>query len=529
MSARLRLRWLIIAGFCVSTAGAALVLYLRIPGVVRGRLEGRVPAADVEATVDAVRLNTLLAAALGLVLAWILASWLTGTLAAALARLRAELLRLGREPTASAPAPQGFRELEPVAAAATRVAVELAQRAQHAARERDDLALLLDSVTDGILQLGAGGRIVRVNPAARRLLGLPADAEGKPIGSLVRHVELREMLTEALAGGASEPTEISLDSRRVLVIARGIPAAYEGAATTEAQRGAVAVFVDLTEVRRLETVRRDFVANVSHELKTPLTSICGYAETLLADDVPAETQRNFLETIARNAARLQRIVDDLLDLSRIESGGWRPMLVPLDAAAAAYDAWAPFVERASTQSVRFDVAADGVRVLADADALRQVFSNLFDNALRYTPAGGRIEVRAVPAPPADQDAPLVLASDAAAPHQAGESARVAIEVRDTGAGIPSDALPRIFERFYRVDPARSRAEGGTGLGLSIVKHLVERMGGDVTAESALGKGTTIRFTLPAAPVPAPAGGADGDAAATTPAAAAGNPTPTGGG
>src|SRR5690606_4606275 len=153
----------------------------------------------------------------------------------------------------------------------------------------------------------------------------------------------------------------------------------------------------------------------------------------------------------------------------------------------------------------------------------------FDNALRYTPAGGRTDVRAVPAPPADQAAPPVLASDAAPPHQAGESARLASGARDTRAAVPSDALPRSPERHYRVGPARPRADSGTGVGRSIVKHLVERMGGDVTAESALGKGTTIRFTLPAAPVPAPAGGADGDAAATTPAAAAGNPTPTGGG
>src|SRR5690606_13382116 len=210
------------------------------------------------------------------------ALWLTGALAAAFARLRADLLRLGREPALPAP-PQAFRELDPLAASATRAAGELAQRAERTARERDDLALLLDSVTDGILQLGAGGRIVRVNPAARRLLGLPAGAEGEPISALVRHAELREALTNALAGGAGEPTEISLDGRRVLVVARAMPAPNEGAHAAEGRRGAVAVFVDLTEVRRLEVVRRDFVANVSHELKTPLTSIRGYAETLLAD------------------------------------------------------------------------------------------------------------------------------------------------------------------------------------------------------------------------------------------------------
>ena len=526
MSARPRLRWLVIAGFSASVAGVAFVLYLRIAAVARGRLAGRLPAADLDALVGALRLNVLLAGALGLAIALVLALWLTGALAAALARLRADVLRLAREPAPPpSSTPQTFRDLEPIAAAAARVAGELAQRAEHTARERDDLALLLDAVTDGILQLGTGGRIVRVNPAARRLLGLPAGAEGQPISALVRHVELREALTHALAGGMGEPTEVTLDGRRVLVIARSIPAPREGAAAAEGPRGAVAVFVDLTEVRRLEVVRRDFVANVSHELKTPLTSIRGYAETLLTDDVSAEMQRSFLETVARNAARLQRIVDDLLDLSRIESGGWRPALVALDVAAAAHDAWAPFAERASRQSVGFDVAADGVSALADADALRQILGNLFDNALRYTPPGGTITVRAGPAAPAGERTSVAAPPAARASGRTGEVGRVAIEVRDTGAGIPSDALPRIFERFYRVDPARSRAEGGTGLGLSIVKHLVEAMGGDVTAESVLGKGTTIRFTLPAAASPAPAGGAGPDAVAAAPAAPARDPTP----
>src|SRR5690606_37883637 len=173
-----------------------------------------------------------------------------------------------------------------------------------------------------------------------------------------RHAELRELLTQALATGPDEPAEIGLDGRRVLVVVCAIPAHAGSAASTSAGRehpGILAVFVDLTEVRRLEVVRRDFVANASHELKTPLTSIRGYAETLLAGDVPAEMQRGFLETIARNAARLQRIVDDLLDLSRIESGGWEPEILATDVAAAAEDAWATFAECARRHSIHFHV------------------------------------------------------------------------------------------------------------------------------------------------------------------------------
>ena len=262
---------------------------------------------------------------------------------------------------------------------------------------------------------------------------------------------------------------------------------------------AVAV-ADLTALRRLESVRRDFVANASHELKTPLTSIRGYAETLLDDDLPADMRRQFIATISDNADRLQRIVDDLLDLSRLESGRWQPRLTTLEADTVAREAWHDFEERALERGVRFDVAADcDTGVLADRSGLEQIFSNLYDNALRYTGEGGAIEVR-------------IVETTGPASRRQGQPPLTAIEVSDTGAGIPGDVLPRIFERFYRADPARSRAEGGTGLGLSIVKHLAESMGGGVDARSRLGRGTTIRVMLPAA---AATGGATTPGAATT--------------
>jgi len=237
--------------------------------------------------------------------------------------------------------------------------------------------------------------------------------------------------------------------------------------------GALLVIRDVTELRRLEAVRRDFVANVSHELKTPLTSIAGYAETLATEDAGKETER-FARTILNNAHRMQRLVDDLLDLSRIESGRWQPSPERADVAAIAAEAWAAFADRARDARVEFSVAAtSGGAVTADPEALRQIFTNLFDNALRHTPAGGRIKVsvdRAV--------------------------GGVTIAVADTGSGIGPEHLPRIFERFYRADPGRSREEGGTGLGLAIVKHLLEAHGGRVEASSALGKGTTIRMFFP---------------------------------
>jgi len=236
------------------------------------------------------------------------------------------------------------------------------------------------------------------------------------------------------------------------------------------------VLRDVTDLRRLETVRRDFVANVSHELKTPLTSIAGYAETLTAEVGTGTQSERFAQTILSNARRMQRLVDDLLDLSRIESGGWQPTPESVDIATVARETWAPFADRACDRRIDFSVtvaSSDGAALAADADALRQILTNLFDNALRYTAPGGRITV-------------------AAGPTAGG----TLLTVSDNGSGITGQHLPRVFERFYRADPARCRDQGGTGLGLAIVKHLVEAHGGWVDAQSAPGQGTTIRMVFP---------------------------------
>ncbi|HUH11640.1 MAG TPA: ATP-binding protein, partial [Longimicrobiales bacterium] len=343
----------------------------------------------------------------------------------------------------------------------------------------------------GILQLDAQGRVVRANPTAKALLALPEAVEGAAFSTLVRHAELRRLLQDAVEGAPGEPAELGLGERRLLVVAQRL-ADRPG----EDRPGVVVALVDTTELRRLESVRRDFVANASHELKTPLTSIRGYADTLVADDPPAELRRQFLTTIRDNAERLQRIVDDLLDLSRLETGAWAAEAGEVRLEDVVADVWRQYEDRARQGDVALAVESSARRTLqADPLALRQVLSNLFDNALRYTPAGGRITVRArafSPPAPEPASAGRPRPGDARRPAQA----LLAVEVIDTGSGIPHDALPRIFERFYRVDPARSRAAGGTGLGLAIVKHLVEAMGGRVEAESELGRGTTIRILLP---------------------------------
>ncbi|MGD8277275.1 MAG: ATP-binding protein [Gemmatimonadota bacterium] len=370
-------------------------------------------------------------------------------------------------------------ELNGLASAIERLAADLEARVDGANRERNELAVLVQSVSEGILLAGPAGRILHANPAARILLSLPPDFRDQPLASLIRHGDLRRIIDDALAGDA--PTaEIDLDDRRLLVVTRRVTASEAG---TPSAAGFVVSLVDLTQVRRLEGVRRDFVANVSHEIKTPLTSIRGYVETLQSDEPEPEVRRQFLTVIQKNADRLQQIVDDLLDLSRIESGGWEPDFEDVDPVRIATETWDGFSVTARERGVTLTTPDAGPLVRADVSALRHIFGNLFDNAIRHTPDGGTVSVTARHVDAGPNGPPCVT-----------------IEVRDTGAGIPSESLPRIFERFYRADPARSRAEGGTGLGLSIVKHLTESMDGEASASSELGKGTTVRVRLPAAPV-----------------------------
>ena len=338
---------------------------------------------------------------------------------------------------------------------------ELERRFEALRREREESRTLVEALTDGVLAADPRGNVISTNAAARRLLGYEKDETLPPLGELFHHRPHRALMREILSGAAIEGRELSLGDRTVVISARPLE-----------DGGTLVVLSDVTHLRRLETVRRDFVANVSHELKTPLTAIAGYAETLAAE-APDEQARRFANTIVGNARRMQRLVDDLLDLSRIESGAWAPEPKPLGIEAAARDAWAPFADRAADQRVQFETATNSQTIRGDPEALRQIFTNLFDNALRHTPPDGRIRV--------------------AAEHAGHDTL---IRVSDTGSGIGAEHLPRIFERFYRVDPGRSRQEGGTGLGLAIVKHLVEAHGGHVEAESELGRGTTILLYFP---------------------------------
>jgi signal transduction histidine kinase len=340
---------------------------------------------------------------------------------------------------------------------------QLALRFDELRKRQAETAALVDAMVEGVISCDARGHVVTANPAARRMLGYTNGAPLPDLPLLFRTKPAREIVDAILSGNPEMAREIELDERVYQINARPLEAG-----------GAVVVLHDLTQQRHLETVRRDFVANVSHELKTPLTAISGYAETLLSDSPDPVTTRRFLETILTNARRMHRLVDDQLDLSRIESGHWTPSKEPFRIEPILRDLWNSFDDgRTVLPNFRAVVDLRAAVLTADPDAVRQILRNLFENAIRHTPPGGTVTGQAVP-------------------FEGG----IRLSVIDTGTGIAGEHLHRIFERFYRVDAGRSREAGGTGLGLAIVKHLVEAQGGRVWAESELNHGTAIHCWFP---------------------------------
>ncbi len=443
-------------------------LYVAVRGGPSGIAVVRVSAAlaAVDAQVGAVQRATALVGVLAIMVAALLA-WIGGRhFARPMVNLTTAAQAIAEERPPEFPDSR-IPEIAQHARALRAMHGELVARFTALRHEREETAALVEAMTDGVIATDARGVVHTCNGAARRLLRLDPVAAPPPLAELFHEKAAREIVAAVRAGQEVEQRELRLAERAVVITGRLLP-----------DGGNLLVLRDISQLRQLETVRRDFVANVSHELKTPLTAIAGYAETLVTEAAPESHAAQFAATIVAHARRMQRLVEDLLDLSRIESGGWQPEPTSIDVAAAAREAWVPFEARAAVAGVTFavQVAAGANRLTADPDGLRQVLTNLFDNALRHMPRGGRLSVSAAPL--------------------AGEVGGVALAISDTGTGIPEEHLPRIFERFYRVDPSRSREQGGTGLGLAIVKHLVEAHGGRASADSALGRGTTIHLDFP---------------------------------
>jgi len=366
-------------------------------------------------------------------------------------------------------------EVGDLARAITDMSEEIGDKIDTITQERARLDAVLSSMSEGVMAIDEKGLVILMNPSMRKLFLIEVAPEGKRAVELIRNRAVVDIVDRLLPGQqpyASAEAAFFVPDEKIFLV-NGV-AVLRG----DRPRGAVLVFHDITELRRLEKVRQDFVANVSHELRTPVASIKGYAETLLDGALadPANRQ-GFVKTILENSDRLARLIDDLLDLSKIESGKMVISFTSLDVR--------PVVERsinilkkqiqAKRLTVSVDVPGDLPKVRADETRLSQVLLNLLDNAVKYTPEDGAVKITA----------------------STGEKA-VRVEVVDTGIGIPEKDLPRVFERFYRVDKARSRELGGTGLGLSIVKHIVLAHGGDVSVHSEFGHGTTFSFTIPLA-------------------------------
>jgi len=422
------------------------------------------PTRALEVVFERTRRDILLAGLIALLLSTLLAALFSRSVSRPIVELRdvAQGIAEGdltRRPALSAPG-----EVGDLATALYRLAEQLGARLTALQSDRTLLAAVIASLEEGVVAVDSSQKVVQVNEAARRLLDARAPVPFS-LDMLPRDPILRDSLADALSGATSGPGEVSLNGRTLLLTARPLE-----------HGGAVLALFDLTATRRLENVRRDFVANVSHELRTPLTVIAGFTETLAEEGVPPEKRRQFTEMILTNTTRMQRIVDDLLDLSRIESGGWVPNPVLIDAESIIQDVLTGLRDASEAKGIALQVRIDpsAREIFADRTALRQMLSNLLENAVRYTSQGS-----------------VTVITE---PRHGG----VRLSVSDTGTGISPEHLPRIFERFYRADSGRSRESGGTGLGLAIVRHLVEAHGGKVEAESAASCGTTMRVFFPSA-------------------------------
>jgi two-component system phosphate regulon sensor histidine kinase PhoR len=350
------------------------------------------------------------------------------------------------------------------------ITTRLRDRLEELTEERDRAGQVLDALDDGVLLLDGAGRLLVANPAARAWFGLPGDLRpGLPAQRVLGVPQVSALAEEAAHAGAPVVGTCTLvfPEPRTLAM-RAFPLADRG------PTGRIVVtLTDITQRRRLEVLRRDFVANASHELKTPVAAVRALAETLLAalPDDP-EAGHRFAERIGREAERLEALVRDLLDLSRVERGTLD--VEPVDLVGLVKEVTGGYADRAEERRVRLrtELRPD-LSVRGDRAQLGLLLSSLLDNALRHTPAGGTVQVRL----------------------DAGEGGAV-LAVADTGEGIPAGELTRVFERFYRVDKARARQTGGTGLGLAIVRHVAEAHGGGVRVDSELGRGSTFTVTLP---------------------------------
>ena len=446
-------------------------LYIAAP-ITGGAVRLAYPLSDLEAVGSRARSKLLLSLGMAFLVALLIAAVAAQLMEQRLQRIVKFSERIAAGDLTARIAESPNDEVGQVAAALDRTARQLEASFAALQTSQRQLETLLNSMEDAVIAIGPDDRVQWANHRMDALVPQHTRLNA-PVVETVRDPDF----VRAVRGASSARKVFTARATSILP-----GRTFDVTAAPLPGGGAVAVLRDLTEVERAEKTRRDFIANVSHELRTPLTSIQGYAETLLDGSSENNHSREFLEIIRKNASRMSRLTEDLLTLARVESGEQRFDVQPVTPAQLLHDAVESFQELARAQGMELQVedAAPGP-VIADSEAIHQVFSNLMDNALKYAASGGR----------------LLLG---ARPTEGG----VEFYVRDFGTGIPSEHLPRLFERFYRVDKARSRESGGTGLGLAIAKHIVLAHEGTIRAESELNHGSVFLFTLPLASATEPA-------------------------
>src|ERR1700677_4072375 len=417
------------------------------------------------------RRGIVLASLLSLVVATLLAAWLAQRAAKRLARIVVFANRIAAGDLSARVEEGNLDEISAVAHALDVTASRLEQSFHALESSRSELTALLDSMQEAVIAINPQGQVSWCNAVMQRIALSPVQ-EGRALVHSIRDPEVLSSVAAAL-------TQRQASRRRATSVSPG--KIFEVNAAPMPGGGAVAVLHDVSEIERSETTRRDFVANVSHELRTPLTCITGYVETLLDDRSLNRQARELLQIILKNASRMNRLTEDLLALASVESGDYKLRLQKVKASTLVEEAVGSLTGLVLDSGVTLEVGAiTDEPVMADLDALSQVFGNLVENAMKYGKAGGRVRVGA-----------------------RKQEAMVEFYVQDFGPGIAYEHLPRIFERFYRVDKARSRESGGTGLGLAIAKHIVQAHGGDIRCESELGFGATFLFRLPRVAATAP--------------------------
>jgi two-component system phosphate regulon sensor histidine kinase PhoR len=459
------------------------MLYLALPVRVDGRLLGyvrtAVPFASIDTHLRQFRTMVLVAAGVAAGLGLCGGFFFVRRVTQPLTSVTTVATSIARESQEQALTPHPGDEIHTLAEAVTRVGQHLRERMETLSRQRNQLLAVLGSMVEGVIAVDRDERVVHMNQAAGVILRMtPETSIGRHIWELTRMRAITDIVSDTIRGAEEVIREARVvePAREQIIQLHAAPLR----SSTGELAGAVVVLHDVTELRRLENVRREFVANVSHELKTPVTAIKGFVETLrdgALDDRP-QAER-FLDIVARHAERLQAIIEDLLSLSRLEQEEGALDLPHLDTALTdvLQSAVQDCAVKAEARQMAVNVTCSpGLRARINAPLIEQAIVNLLDNAINYSKAGSTVWVEA-----------------------AEEGADIILQVRDQGIGIPQQHLPRLFERFYRVDKARSREHGGTGLGLAIVKHIALVHGGRVSVSSAVGKGSTFTIYLPATP------------------------------